>query len=186
MLTDDELVAVWNACENIPPHFATALRLLALTGARRDEIGHLRWSEIQGNEIRLEGARTKNGQPHIIPLSPLAVAIVGEVQRIKNSPFVFTPNGNRPVAGWTPQKARLDQFAKIGPWVIHDLRQHRGDGTSEAQDAATGHRSDPGSHRGLSRRRGRDLSGVTITPIESRTCCRLMRRGDHVMGLVRR
>ena len=36
---------------------------------------------------------------------------------------MFTPNGNRPVAGWTPQKASIDKFAKIAPWVIHDLRR---------------------------------------------------------------
>ena len=123
VLTDEELVAVWRACENIPAHFANALRLLSLTGARLNEIGQLRWSEIHGDEIRLEGARTKNGQPHTIPLSAAALAILEGVKRIKDSPFVFSPNGNRPVAGWTPQKATIDKFAGIAPWVIHDLRR---------------------------------------------------------------
>ena len=123
VLTDEELVAVWRACENIPAHFANALRLLSVTGARLNEIGQLRWSEIHGDEIRLEGARTKNGQPHTIPLSAAALAILEGVKRIKDSPFVFSPNGNRPVAGWTPQKATIDKFAGIAPWVIHDLRR---------------------------------------------------------------
>ena len=59
VLTDLELVAVWKACENIPSHFANAVRLLVLTGARLNEIGHLRWAEINKDEIVLEGARTK-------------------------------------------------------------------------------------------------------------------------------
>jgi integrase len=123
VLSDAELVAVWTASETIPSHFASALRLLILTGARRDEVGHLRWSEIHGNEIRLESSRTKNSQPHIIPLSIQALAVIENVKRKKESPFVFTPNGNRPIAGWTPQKAHVNAEAKIAPWVIHDLRR---------------------------------------------------------------
>lgn len=122
VLTDEELVAVWNACENLPWHFGNALRLLILTGARRDEIGHLSWSEIVGDEIRLGGSRTKNSQPHIIPLSVPALAIIEGLPRTKDSPFVFAA-GIKPIAGWTPIKDRLAKLVGIAPWRIHDLRR---------------------------------------------------------------
>ncbi len=45
VLTDAELMAVWRAC---PPtdDFGRIIRLLILTGQRRDEVAGLRWEEI--------------------------------------------------------------------------------------------------------------------------------------------
>ena len=51
VLSDEELTAVWNAAGNIGWPYGDAIRLLILTGARREEIGQLRWSEIKGDEI---------------------------------------------------------------------------------------------------------------------------------------
>jgi integrase len=67
VLSDDELVAVWNAAGDLRWQFGQAIRLLILTGARREEIGQLRWAEIVVAEIT--GTRTKNGEPHTVPLS---------------------------------------------------------------------------------------------------------------------
>ena len=69
VLCDKELAQVWSACDGM---FGLATRLLILTGCRREEIGQLKWSEIDGDTIVLEGDRTKNGEAHIIPLSTAA------------------------------------------------------------------------------------------------------------------
>src|SRR5262249_37058607 len=69
VLTDAEVAAVWlNAPEG---DYGTILKLLLLTGCRRDEIGGLLWSEIDLNArtITLPGSRTKNGEAHVVPLS---------------------------------------------------------------------------------------------------------------------
>jgi integrase len=89
VLSDDELVAVWNAAGKIGWPFGDAIRLLILTGARREEVGQLNWTEIAGDSIALDGARTKNGQPHLIPLSQPAMTLLQRVPRIDGSPFVF-------------------------------------------------------------------------------------------------
>jgi integrase len=99
VLTDQELAAVWHAAAQIGWPFGVAIRLLILTGARREEIGGLRWSEISDTEIKLAGARTKNGEPHDIPLSPQASAALAEAMRIANSDLVFTTNGKTSVSG---------------------------------------------------------------------------------------
>src|SRR5262249_39099105 len=64
----DELIAVWKGAPD--SEYGKIVRLLILTLCRRDEIGSLRWSEIdkEGRLIRLSGDRTKNGQEHIVPL----------------------------------------------------------------------------------------------------------------------
>ncbi|MBK5196895.1 MAG: integrase arm-type DNA-binding domain-containing protein [Methyloceanibacter sp.] len=123
VLSDEELAAVWNAAGEISWQFGNAIRLLILTGARREEIGQLRWLEVKAADIELNGARTKNGAPHVIPLSMPARAIIEAMPRVAGSPFVLTIDGNKPISGWPRTKARLDDLLGIAPWRIHDLRR---------------------------------------------------------------
>jgi integrase len=123
VLTDDEIVGVWRAADEWP--FGHIYRLLLLTGSRRGEIGDLKWAEIAGEEIKLEGARTKSGTPHLIPLSKPARKLVKELPRIAGTDAVF---GGSKVAGvWDRAKARLDAKIEgmtgkpLPPWRIHDL-----------------------------------------------------------------
>jgi integrase len=123
VLTDEELAKVWKADEALGPPYAGLFTLLILTGARRDEIGRLRWSEIVNGNIELEGSRTKTGKAHVIPLSTQAREVIEQLPRIVGSPFVFTFGGAAPVNGWAKVKARLDAASKVSNWVIHDLRR---------------------------------------------------------------
>jgi integrase len=119
----EELIAVWLGAEQLGWPFGPAIQLLMLTGARREEIGALRWSEISGDAIELEGARTKNGEPHTIALSAPARALVQQLPHVSKSQFVFTTNARTPISGWSRAKAELDTLAKIDPWRVHDLRR---------------------------------------------------------------
>lgn len=138
VLSDDELKAVWSASCAIEYPFGPMFRLLILTGARRDEMGSLRWSEIDGDVIRLSGERTKNGEPHDIPLSPEALDIIKGLPRIGHNmggEFVFTTTGDTPVSGFSKAKRLLDRamldelydeaigYAWLPAWRIHDLRR---------------------------------------------------------------
>ncbi len=116
VLTDSELVEVWRATEALGWPFAPIYRLLVMTGARRDEIGRLTWSEValdgERPAIALAGERTKNGKPHVIPLSPQSVEILQALPRFTTErgvpPYVFTKTGKTPVSGWSNPKERLD------------------------------------------------------------------------------
>jgi integrase len=121
VLSDKELAAVWQAAPKIGL-LGQAVRLLILTGARREEITQLRWSEIHGDKIHLEGNRTKNGEAQIIPLTPVARAILESLPRIADSDFVFTNNGMKPIVAWARPKADLDDLSGTAGWRIHDLR----------------------------------------------------------------
>ncbi len=72
ILADAELIQVWQAAGAIGWPFGPVYQLLILTGARLWEIGELKWSEIDGNQIKLDGERTKAGLSHTIPLSSRA------------------------------------------------------------------------------------------------------------------
>src|SRR5262245_7905630 len=69
LLSQPELTAVLSALGE--DQFGDIVRLLVLTGQRRDEIGGLRWSEVDFDRglIVLPPARTKNKRLHELPLS---------------------------------------------------------------------------------------------------------------------
>ena len=129
VLSDAELVLIWRAAANIEWPFGPLFRLLILTGARKMEIGALRWSEIDGDTIRFERERTKNGEKFTIPLSRQALTIIEALPRMA-SEFVFTTTGQTCVSGFSKAKALLDaDVAKLNrgrglpEWRIHDLRR---------------------------------------------------------------
>ena len=112
---------MWHAADDGP--FGDILKLLILTGARREEITQLRWAEIVGDTISLPGERTKTGEARLIPLSQPAMALLNNAPR-NGGDVVFTADGKKPVNGWSRAKRRLDFATKINlPWVIHDIRR---------------------------------------------------------------
>jgi integrase len=126
-----ELVAVWRALDQVKicdGAYRDIVRLLILTGQRREEIGGLRFDEIRDDldRIELPPPRTKPKRAHTIPLSDPARAILRPwIERASDSPFVF---GARPYVSWSLGKRLLDEaLATAGVvielWVIHDLRR---------------------------------------------------------------
>jgi integrase len=126
VLSDDELRAVWLACEDEGPS-GQALRLLILTGTRRSEAGELPWPEIDKAEQmwRLPADRAKNGQACNIPLSSQAWALIQAQPLIAGCPYVFTSNGTTAVNNWDKVKHRVSARARIAAddWRLHDLRR---------------------------------------------------------------
>ena len=126
VLSDDELRLAWNAAEQVGWPIGSAIQLLMLTAARRDEIGALQWSEVDRtrNELHLAGARTKNGEPHTIPLSTAARSLIDALPRVAGSTLVFTTTGTTPISGWSRAKRNVDQLMpEAAPWRVHDLRR---------------------------------------------------------------
>jgi integrase len=81
VLSNDELVRVWNACQNAG-EYGAIVKLLILSSCRRSEIGGLRWSEIHDDAIHLPPERTKNGRAHVLPLTPMMRSIIENVPRM--------------------------------------------------------------------------------------------------------
>jgi integrase len=123
VLADAELAQVFKTVSKLGFPFGPMFQLLILTGARREEIAALRWSEIKDDTIILGRERTKAGEGHSIPLSPQAIDIIKQLPKIADSDFVFTTNGRTPVSGFSKIKKRLDAITKISAWRVHDLRR---------------------------------------------------------------
>jgi integrase len=120
VLTDAELVAIWNAAP--AGDYGHIVKLLMLTGQRRDEIANLRWSEVGDDQIALPAARTKNSRPHDVPLSPMARSVLDEALEVDERDNVFG-RGQAGFSGYSKAKQRLDEAAGVTGWTLHDLRR---------------------------------------------------------------
>jgi integrase len=123
ILSDAELAAIWNAAP--ANDYGRIVKLLMLTGQRREEIGGLMLSEIDrdAHMITLPGDRTKNGRAHDVPLSGMAMNVLGEAQQRHGRPFLFG-EGAGGFSGWSKAKTALDDSLKgVEAWRLHDLRR---------------------------------------------------------------
>jgi integrase len=142
-LSDPELVLVWNASDKLGYPFGPLVRLLILTGARREEVAALDWSELdhKAKLWALPSERSKNSTAASFPLSPLAAmeldSLALRVRKDGKWPrrgLVFSTTGETSVSGYSRAKARLDREVAlrnaklddpliIEPWRLHDLRR---------------------------------------------------------------
>ena len=127
-LTEEEfrrLGGVLNEMEaagRLPVHPAAALRLLMLTGCRRNEIVALEWKNVDlaAGEIRLPDSKTG---ARLVPLSPAAARVLAELPRVGNSPWVIP--GRKPakhLADLNHYWDRVREEAELEDVRIHDLR----------------------------------------------------------------
>jgi integrase len=119
VLDDDELAKIWNACGD--DDYGRIIRLLILTGARREEIGGLRWGELKDGIWTLPAHRAKNHCELILPLPQIARNIIGTIKRREFSDHLF--GGKIGFTSWFFTKKNLDERGGITGWRIHDLRR---------------------------------------------------------------
>jgi integrase len=124
VLSDDELVRIWNAAaDDGSSPYGAIIRLMILTGQRRGEVAGIKWDELSDNLAvwTIPGERTKNGLPHIVPLSEPARALLSEHPRQKD--LVFPGDRQTVFSGWSKCKTRLDTTSGVSNWRLHDLRR---------------------------------------------------------------
>ncbi len=127
-LTDDEYCRLGQAVDELETegkvsrHTAAAIRLLALTGCRRNEVLELRWDDVDrtAGELRLRDRKT-GVRP--VPLTPAAAGVLDGIPRVPGNPWVIA--GRKPGArlvnvndAWPMVRAR----AGLDGVRIHDLR----------------------------------------------------------------
>lgn len=123
VLSDDEVGLVWQASDASGWPFGPIVKLLLLTGARRDEVAGMRWGELDldARTWTLPPTRTKNGRAHTVPLSDEAVAILRALPRmekrmedadgkisLRRVDLVFSTTGTTTVSGFSRAKDRID------------------------------------------------------------------------------
>ncbi|MCP3729730.1 tyrosine-type recombinase/integrase [Sphingomonas sp. MG17] len=125
ILNDGEIAAVLQACDKVPAPFGDIVRMLLMTGARRNEVAQMRWIELSGNIWTLPAARSKSNRANVLPLPPAAMALLAQLpRRDDDDGYVFTTTGGaKPFSGFSKAKALLDQASGVQGFTIHDLRR---------------------------------------------------------------
>jgi integrase len=118
VLDDRELKLTWEAADAEGGPAGALVKLLMLTGARRNEITELARDEIKAEGIELPGARTKNSMAHSIPLTP----IMRRVLEMLPQTGKFVINGTDRAFG-DHSGAKEKVAPAIPPWTFHDLRR---------------------------------------------------------------
>ena len=128
VLTDEELRLIWRQAGE--GDYGAIVRLLILTGQRREEIAAMTWEEVDFERAtwRIGGERTKNARAHEVTLAQPAMKILGARHRSDGRALVFGSHG--PFSGWSKAKASLDarMSAALGgcapaSWRLHDIRR---------------------------------------------------------------
>jgi integrase len=104
------------------PWVIAAIRLLALTGARRNEILTLRWEHVSEEHEHLLLPESKTGRK-AIPLNPQALAVLHDIPRLEGNPYVIC--GDRPgrhLVNLEKPWRRIRRAAKLDDVRLHDLR----------------------------------------------------------------
>jgi len=166
VLNDEEAGAIWRAAGEASLPFGAIVRLLMLTGQRREEVAGMTWAELSEDLATwtIPATRTKNGIPHLVPLSQRARELLhalrpdrpgdvqGAHQRAKLA-LVFPGERGTPFSGWSKAKSALDTASGVSGWWLHDLRRTLATGLQrlgvrlEVTEAVLNHQS--GSRAGV-------------------------------------
>jgi integrase len=139
VLSYGELAEIWQACGD--DDYGRIVRLLILTAQRRDEVGGMRWQELdtEADQWILPSARTKNHREHVLPLVRDALALLPHCRTGRDHIFGDGPrregDQHRGFSGWSKSKAAMDArilaarkmvdagAKPLSHWTVHDLRR---------------------------------------------------------------
>jgi hypothetical protein len=143
VLSDEEIQTLW---KGLPDTLARSeqcqriVRLCLVTAQRVGEVAGMTRAELdlKAREWRLPGNRTKNGHPHVVPLSDLAISIITEPIAAadadnghKVEPLFPCGDGSLSPVAVARTILRANEISKdrpkgrfgIAPWSAHDLRR---------------------------------------------------------------
>jgi integrase len=120
VLTDDEIRALWSRLACLSASACAVVKLCLVTGQRVGEVAGLRLSELDLDRRvwNIPGERTKNGHPHSVPLSAMALEIALSICGSTNqrAPVVSRKHISDTICD------HQDQFG-LDRWTAHDLRR---------------------------------------------------------------
>jgi integrase len=141
-LSAEEIKLIWPMLE-AQGNFGAVVKLLLLTGQRRNEVGGMVRAEIGADGVwEIPAERYKSKHPHFVPLSRAALAIIHEQLKITKSDYVFPTKAGTAFSSFAFGKAALDAAVlqamreageqagddpdtvkPLPNWTLHDLRR---------------------------------------------------------------
>ncbi len=126
VLTPDEIKAFWEGLEKakwVGEASKRALKLVLVTAQRPGEVLGASWKEIEGEWWTIPGEKTKNGIPHRVPLSSLALELMGARGEGLLFPSPKNPQVPIEVTALAHAVRRNREAIKVENFTPHDLRR---------------------------------------------------------------
>ncbi|GAB0112721.1 tyrosine-type recombinase/integrase [Acidisoma sp. C75] len=125
ILSRDELSRLLPVLKASARPYAACLRLILLTLVRREEAAGARWRDIDLEAGIWTIAETKNGQPHAVPLSCQARALLASLKPDGADPLalVFATRTGERLGNFDKETRVLQAASGTEGWTRHDLRR---------------------------------------------------------------
>ncbi len=123
-LTAEETQRLLNALDTDENQTAAqSIKLLLLTGARRNEITHAKWEYVDWQKKTLLVPCSKSGRPRFIQLNSAALDLLRSLSREPENAFIFpSPVTGRPSASLHFPWTRIRKRVRLMGFRLHDLR----------------------------------------------------------------
>ncbi len=128
VLSCEELAGLLPALRASPRPGAAAMRFMLLTLCRREEAAGATWREIDlaGGTWSIPAERTKNRQPHVVPLPRQAIELLRA--RLPTTPddpagLLFATSKGTALRHWDFETKALQAASGTTGWHRHDLRR---------------------------------------------------------------
>lgn len=134
-----EIREIWVATKQMGPLWGPLIRLLILTGQRREEIARAEWAWVDQDRAQMEIPDPKNGRAHTVHLAPPVLAELDCIRDYqasaghKSTAYLFTTNGSAPTSGVSKAVERLRKKINamrqaqgkdaMPHWTLHDFRR---------------------------------------------------------------
>lgn len=130
ILSDDEVGAIWPLLDRdeFKPAFGPCLKLLFLSGQRKNEAAHLKRNDIahangHGEIWTIPEESYKSKIDHVIPITAALRLVLDAQPVLGDAGLYFTTDGETHFQGFNKKKAELDKLSGVKGWTIHDIRR---------------------------------------------------------------
>lgn len=123
VLSPDEIVRIWNACDELSDHMSVAFRLRILTAQRGGEVRAMRWEDIEGEWWTIPASRAKNGKSHRVPLGSLALEEIAKLKRTSEWVFPSSTDDRKHMDNDQKAAAKLKELSGVENFRPHDFRR---------------------------------------------------------------
>ena len=125
VLSREELAKVLPALRASKRPYAAAMRLMLLTLARREEAAGAGWRDIDIDAGTWTIPVTKNGEPHLVPLSRQATDLLRDLrpEHVHRAALVFHTDTGGPLTNWDIEGKKVLKASNTDGWTRHDLRR---------------------------------------------------------------
>ena len=128
VLNDEEIRLLWNKLPAALPRSKAVQRILKLclvTGQRVGEVSGMRADKLDLTQAlwTIPGVRTKNKHKHSVPLTDLAIEIIGDIAGVD---YVFlngAGDGHLPAHAVAKTVTKAQERLRLPHWTSHDLRR---------------------------------------------------------------